>query len=47
MRLIISAPPRVSLDPARQEVSPGDDAAIVCLATGDQVRREGYALNQS
>lgn len=34
--LVISTPPRVSLEPQFQIVRPGDDASIVCTATGDQ-----------
>lgn len=35
--LMISAPPRLVLDPARQVVRAGDDASVMCSATsGDQ-----------
>ncbi len=33
---MVTAPPRVTLDPARQEVSSGDNANIVCSAAGQQ-----------
>lgn len=33
---MLTAPPRISLNPMRQVVRPGDDAYTVCSAEGDQ-----------
>ena len=38
-----SAPPKISLEPVFQVVRPGDDASILCSATGDPPLRLEWA----